>query len=76
MSISQVFTYWLTILVSAVVSQSRGNGKVWTTPVKEAVFFLQQPISSDSGNKTVHEIEEETAASKASRPIHLGESAN
>ena len=73
MFISQVFTYWLTILVSAVVSQSRGNSKVWTTPVKEAVFFSQQAITSSGGNKTVHEIEEGTAAS---RPIHSGESAS
>lgn len=68
--------YWLTILVSAVVSQSRGNSKVWTTPVKEAVFFPQQAISSGSGNKTVHEMEEGTAAARASKQIYLGGSAN
>ncbi|KIJ92592.1 hypothetical protein K443DRAFT_135246 [Laccaria amethystina LaAM-08-1] len=66
-----LFIYWLTILVSAVVSQSRGNSKVWTTPVKDAVFFSQQAISSDSGNKTKQEMEEGTAAARASKQIHL-----
>jgi hypothetical protein len=75
-SVFQVFIYWLTILVSAVVSQSRGNSKVWTTPVKDAVFFSQQAISSDSGNKTKQEMEEGTAAARASKQIHLWGSAN
>jgi len=59
-----------------VVSQSRGNNKVWTTPVKEAVFFSQQAISSGSGSKTENEMEEGTAAARASKQIHLRGSAN
>ena len=41
LAISIVLIYWLTILVFALVRQSQGNAKVWTTLVTDG-FFLKE----------------------------------